>query len=247
VARTTVSVDDELLQEARRWPRRCGRPASPSSTSGCSTSPMTTSRWRGRAVHPLRRYARARVEMSVPAQRVTEPLSALDRPHLADTTVWSKIQPHEALARWFNEEVRAGRILTCDVVALELLRSARNTDTFRTQSRLLGLLEHCPTGLDEHARAREVQRSLAEQGRHRGIPPADLLINSSGSGGGERSAAAPRPRLRSHRGGDRPAGVLVRPRRVPAIAAARETSWTRRPLSARPSSPTAPEGDRRAH
>ncbi|MDQ3988343.1 MAG: PIN domain-containing protein [Actinomycetota bacterium] len=114
--------------------------------------------------------------MSVPAQRVTEPLSALDRPHLADTTVWSKIQPHEALARWFNEEVRAGRILTCDVVALELLRSARNTDTFRTQSRLLGLLEHCPTGLDEHARAREVQRSLAEQGRHRGIPPADLLI-----------------------------------------------------------------------
>jgi len=62
--------------------------------------------------------------MSVPAQRVTEPLSALDRPHLADTTVWSKIQPHEALARWFNEEVRAGRILTCDVVALELLRSA---------------------------------------------------------------------------------------------------------------------------
>ena len=100
----------------------------------------------------------------------------LDRPHLADSTVWSKVRARPTLARWFNGEVRAGHILTCNVVVLELLRSARNTDAFHAQSRLLELLDHCPVGMAEHTRACDVQRLLAERGRHRGVPPADLLI-----------------------------------------------------------------------
>lgn len=104
------------------------------------------------------------------------PPPPLDRPHLVDSTVWSKVRPRPTLVSWFNGEVRAGRILTCGVVVLELLRSARNSEAFRSQSRMLDLLGHCPVGTAEHARACEVQRSLAERGRHRGVPPADLLI-----------------------------------------------------------------------
>ncbi|MGH4017447.1 MAG: PIN domain-containing protein [Pseudonocardiaceae bacterium] len=103
----------------------------------------------------------------------------LVEPHLADTSVWSKVRTQSALADWFNAEARAGRIVTCGVVVLELLRSARNTVSFRAQSEMLEVLERCPEGATQFARAREVQALLADQGRHRGIPPADLLIAAS--------------------------------------------------------------------
>ncbi|MDQ3152799.1 MAG: hypothetical protein M3R63_14160 [Actinomycetota bacterium] len=44
----------------------------------------------------------------------------LPGPHLADTTVWSKVRNRPGLTAWFNTEVRASRIWTCEVVALEL-------------------------------------------------------------------------------------------------------------------------------
>ena len=97
-------------------------------------------------------------------------------PHLADTSVWSKVRTQPTLADWFNAEVRAGRIVTCGVVVLELLRSARNTDSFRAQSEMLDQLDCCPDGARQVIRAREVQTLLADRGRHRGIPPTDLLI-----------------------------------------------------------------------
>lgn len=105
------------------------------------------------------------------------PLPApLSRPHLADSTVWSKVRPYPALADWFNAEARSGRIMTCDVVVLEVLRSARNSDAFATQQRMLGLLPSCAITGAEGARALDVQRALADHGHHRGVPPADLLI-----------------------------------------------------------------------
>jgi predicted nucleic acid-binding protein len=61
-------------------------------------------------------------------------------------------------------------------VVLELLRSARNTVSFRAQSEMLDVLDRCPDGVHQFTRAREVQGLLADRGRHRGIPPADLLI-----------------------------------------------------------------------
>ncbi|MGH8887377.1 MAG: PIN domain-containing protein [Egibacteraceae bacterium] len=99
-------------------------------------------------------------------------------PHLADSTVWSKVRnrARPELADWFNAEVRADRIWTCEVVALELLRSARNAAAFSEQSVLLGLLRSCPITQREWARARRVQSDLARRGSHRGVPPADLLI-----------------------------------------------------------------------
>jgi hypothetical protein len=115
----------------------------------------------------------------VPAPRVTRQVvvpGPLVESHLADTSVWSKVRTQPALADWFNAEVRAGRIVTCGVVVLELLRSARNAVSFRTQSEMLDVLDRCPDGARQFARAREVQALLADRGRHCGIPPADLLI-----------------------------------------------------------------------
>lgn len=123
----------------------------------------------------------------VPAPRITGQGSTgqgivpgpLVEPHLADTSVWSKARNQPALADWFNAEVRASRIVTCGVVILELLRSARNTVSFRAQSEMLDVLGRCPDGAPQFARAREVQALLADRGQHRGIPPADLLIAAS--------------------------------------------------------------------
>lgn len=91
---------------------------------------------------------------------------------------------HAGLSDWFNQQVRTGRIATCDVVVLELLRSARDTAAFRTQAGLLDLLDRCPIGAAELDRAKQVQRSLAERGRRRGIPPADLLIAAAAESAG---------------------------------------------------------------
>lgn len=108
----------------------------------------------------------------------------LELPHLADTTVWSKVRPIPVLADWFNAEVRAGRILTCEMVNLELLRSAQGAVAYRRQADLLALLSECPLGRDEYTRSREVQQGLAQRGHHRGVPPADLLIAAAAEAAG---------------------------------------------------------------
>lgn len=108
----------------------------------------------------------------------------LERPHLADTSVWAKAQRHPVLADWFNAEVRALRIQTCDVVVLELLRSARNNAAFAHQAELLDALDRCPLGTSEVAHARRVQVALAGRGQHRGVPQSDLLIAASAEAAG---------------------------------------------------------------
>lgn len=103
-------------------------------------------------------------------------LPPLPAPVLADSTVWSKVRGRPELSEWFNAEVRAARVWVCEVIALELLRSARNPAAFTMQSRLLALLPSCPISVTEWRRAREVQHLLAGKSWHRGVPPADLLI-----------------------------------------------------------------------
>ena len=48
---------------------------------------------------------------------------------LADTSVWAH-KSHPALSDWFASAVEAGEIAGCDMVALELLHSARNPPEF---------------------------------------------------------------------------------------------------------------------
>lgn len=102
----------------------------------------------------------------------------LTHPHLVDSTVWSKARAagRPDLAEWFNRAVRRDLVATCEAVVLELLRSARNSADFTRQAGVLALLPSVPMGGDAFHRATEVQSALAARGKHRGVPPIDLLI-----------------------------------------------------------------------
>jgi predicted nucleic acid-binding protein len=81
-----------------------------------------------------------------------------------------------ALAEWFNSEVRASRVLVCDLVRLELVRLSPNQDRANELARRLAAFDAVPMPESLWPRAREVQLSLATSGDHRRVPPADLLI-----------------------------------------------------------------------
>ncbi len=97
---------------------------------------------------------------------------------LVDTGVWTWVRdrrfPH--LAEWFNSQVAGGRILVCDLVALELVRLAPNADRATEVAARLDLFGRVPMVSAAWTRARQLQLALARQGTHRRVPPADLLI-----------------------------------------------------------------------
>jgi predicted nucleic acid-binding protein len=111
---------------------------------------------------------------------------SLSERHVVDSTVWSKVRTKTRpdLAEWFNLAVQADLVATCEPVMLELLRSARNSAAFTSQADLLSLLPAVPTGEAQFRRAREVQAALGGAGKHRGVPPVDLLIAASAESAG---------------------------------------------------------------
>ena len=102
----------------------------------------------------------------------------LERPALVDTAVWTWVRDRRfpALAEWFNTEVRAGRVLVCDLVRLELVRLAPNEGRASEVARRLSAFDAVPMSESLWSRAREVQLSMAASGNHRRVPPPDLLI-----------------------------------------------------------------------
>jgi len=102
----------------------------------------------------------------------------LDRPALVDTAVWTWVRDRRfpALAEWFNNEVRAGRVLVCDLVRLELVRVTPNQERASELARRLAAFDAVPMPESLWSRAREVQLSMAVSGDHRRVPPPDLLI-----------------------------------------------------------------------
>lgn len=80
------------------------------------------------------------------------------------------------LAEWFNAEVRAGRVLLCDLVALELVRLAANEQRAGVVAQRLSMFSAVPMPGELCSRAREVQLRLARSGDHRRVPPVDLLV-----------------------------------------------------------------------
>lgn len=102
----------------------------------------------------------------------------LSVPHLVDSTVWSKARSRSVpgISEWFNRAVHDELVHTCDVVVLELLRSARSPQAYEEQAALLALLICYPTDVAISARARAVQGLLAARSPHPGVQPADLLI-----------------------------------------------------------------------
>jgi predicted nucleic acid-binding protein len=82
--------------------------------------------------------------------------------------------PH--LAPWFNAQARAGRVLVCDLVAIELLRLTPNENRARELAARLAAFPSLPMPGALWGRAREIQLALAAVGDHRRVPPADLLL-----------------------------------------------------------------------
>lgn len=103
------------------------------------------------------------------------PLSA---PTLVDTAVWTWVRDRRRpdLANWFNREATSGRILVCDLVIVELVRLAPNARRAEDVAERLATFASVPMPGSLWPRVRELQQDLGSGGKHRGVPPADLLI-----------------------------------------------------------------------
>jgi predicted nucleic acid-binding protein len=124
----------------------------------------------------------------VPEPPQTEALrpTPLGRPALVDTAVWTWARDRRfpRLAEWFNAEVRAGRVLVCDLVVLELVRLAPNGPRAQELATRLSAFEALPMPQALWSRARAVQLLMAAAGDHRRVPPPDLLIAATAELGG---------------------------------------------------------------
>ncbi len=89
---------------------------------------------------------------------------------------WVRDRRFPELAEWFNSQVAAGRVLVCDLIALELIRLAPNADRATEVAARLDLFARVAMGSAVWSRARQLQLALARQGTHRRVPPADLVI-----------------------------------------------------------------------
>jgi predicted nucleic acid-binding protein len=87
---------------------------------------------------------------------------------------------------WYTAAVARGQIVTCDMVRLELLKSARNASEFAALRFDLRSVVTCPIGPPEWSRALDVYERLAEQGggHQRSVGHADLLIASAAEAAG---------------------------------------------------------------
>lgn len=96
---------------------------------------------------------------------------------LADTSVWAR-KAHPMVRDWFVAAVEAGDIATCDMVALEMLHSARNPREFASLELGLSALPWAEMDSAVWRRAREVYRSLGSRSGmvQRSVKHADLLI-----------------------------------------------------------------------
>jgi predicted nucleic acid-binding protein len=102
----------------------------------------------------------------------------LPAPTLVDTGVWTWVRDRRRpdLATWFNREAASGRVLVCDLVIVELIRLAPNSQRAEDVAERLAAFASVPMPGSLWQRVRGLQRDLAAAGTHRGIPPADLLI-----------------------------------------------------------------------
>jgi predicted nucleic acid-binding protein len=81
---------------------------------------------------------------------------------LADTSVWAR-KSNPALREWFTSAVEAGEIAGCDMIALELLHSARNPAEFALIEEGLRGLPWIEADAADWLRAREVYRVLGSR------------------------------------------------------------------------------------
>lgn len=98
---------------------------------------------------------------------------------LGDTSAWIALHRGRAeQAAAVRRVLRQGALATCEPVRLELLRGARSRLELAALRQRLSLLPSYAVQASTWARAQEVLALLAARrgGRHRAIPPIDLLI-----------------------------------------------------------------------
>lgn len=98
---------------------------------------------------------------------------------LADSTawIWSRRAAYPHLREWFDLQLEAGEIATCDIVRLELLEGVHSSQ-YAQRRQGLEALDTCLITPTVCERAREIQAKLAalRTDYHKGVRPADLLI-----------------------------------------------------------------------
>jgi predicted nucleic acid-binding protein len=99
---------------------------------------------------------------------------------LADTSVWGK-QRRPGM-EWFARALEDGLIAVCDMVAMEVLTSARDDRDFRQIEQALTFCPWLTVEAEDWTEARRVYGLLAEQGplHHRAVKIPDLLIAAVG-------------------------------------------------------------------
>jgi predicted nucleic acid-binding protein len=104
----------------------------------------------------------------------------LTRPEaLGDTTAWIALRRgRPAAVASVRRLLRRGTLAVCDPVALELARGARNVRELSALRAWLAVLPSCAVAPATWTRAQDVLEGLAlhRGGKHRGVPPMDLLV-----------------------------------------------------------------------
>ena len=98
---------------------------------------------------------------------------------LGDTTAWVALRRgRPAAVAAVRRLLRRGTLAVCEPVALELMRGSRNVRELNELCAGLALLPACAVAPSTWSRAQDVLEGLALErgGRHRGVPPKDLLI-----------------------------------------------------------------------
>ncbi len=99
---------------------------------------------------------------------------------LADTTAWSwsRRRAYPELRGAFDAALIEGELAICDMVRLELLRSARNPTEFVEIREELGALPDCPISEAQWERALWVYEQLSARGGalQRAVKHLDLLV-----------------------------------------------------------------------
>jgi predicted nucleic acid-binding protein len=97
---------------------------------------------------------------------------------------WARDRRFPQLATWFNSQVRASRVLVCDLVILELVRLAPNEVRAREVAERLDTFESIAMPAALWSRTRKLQIALAADGDHRRVPPVELLIGCAAENAG---------------------------------------------------------------
>jgi predicted nucleic acid-binding protein len=95
---------------------------------------------------------------------------------LADKSALTRRETRPEVREILEPLLLAGEIVTCGIVDLELLYSARDRSTYRATAEALRGMPRAAVDNEVVERALEVQGMLAERSQHRAVPLPDLLV-----------------------------------------------------------------------